>query len=130
MIFFALIFTSFIFGQNTTSPTVNGQGRKSPDELIPAKFPEGNKVFATLLSSKFTVTNIDCSVTGIQKTLIEFVVEKDGSINAIKTFGSNESLNKEAVRTIKSIVQKWTPATLNGENVRSKYTQPFSLVCQ
>ena len=62
--------------------------------------------------------------------MIEFVVERDGSIVEVVTSGSNASLNKEAIRIVQSIRQKWNPATLNGVNVRSRFHQIFRLVCE
>ena len=127
---FALVFSCYIFAQQTIETPPAEKAILKDDNVIAATFPQGNKFFSTLLYSKFIIDNVDCSVVGIQKTLIEFIVEKDGSTSNIKSFGNNESLNAEVTRTVKSIRQKWNAATLNGQKVRSKYKQPFKLVCQ
>jgi protein TonB len=62
------------------------------------------------------------------KVLVSFVVEKDGSLTDIKVlkdigFGTGA----EAVRILKK-GPKWTPAVQNGRNVRSTFTQSFSIV--
>lgn len=64
----------------------------------------------------------------VMKTTITFIVEKDGSISAIKASGADADFNSEAVRTIKSIKGKWAPAkNKQGEYVRSYFKFPISM---
>jgi protein TonB len=64
----------------------------------------------------------------LMKTTITFIVERDGSISAIKATGSNADFNEEAIRTIKSIKGKWTPGkNKRGESVRSYFKFPISM---
>ena len=127
----ALIFSSFFFAQNftKTSPQIK-RDVILEGELIPATFPDGLQAFTSLLYSNFIVGNIDCSASGIQRTIIEFVVERNGAMMDVKATGTNKSLNKEAIRLVRSIQERWTPATVDGANVRSIYKQPFALVCE
>lgn len=64
----------------------------------------------------------------VMKTTVTFIVERDGSISAIKATGSNADFNEEAIRTIKSIKGKWTPGkNKRGESVRSYFKFPISM---
>ncbi len=61
--------------------------------------------------------------------VVKFVVEKDGTTSNF-TIDRTPSplLDQEAIRVISAIPGKWTPAKINGENVRSyvKYSVLFS----
>lgn len=60
------------------------------------------------------------------KVVIEFVVNKDGSIVDPKVIKSlDASCDKEAMRVIKAM-PKWTPGKQRGKPVRVKYTVPVS----
>ena len=66
------------------------------------------------------------NITG--KVIVEFVVEKDGSISSqnIKVLKSpHKSLSKEAIRLIKN-GPKWIPGKLKGVPVRTKRVMPIS----
>lgn len=62
---------------------------------------------------------------GIQgQVLVEFIVEKDGSVSNVKAVrGDDYDLEDEAVRVV-AASPKWKPATLGGEKVRVKYVIP------
>lgn len=64
-----------------------------------------------------------------QRTVIEFIVEKDGTLSDIKAVGNNNSLNREGIRIVNSIKDKWSPGIVKGKNVRMKFRQPLTLVC-
>ncbi len=64
----------------------------------------------------------------VMKTTVTFIVERDGTISAIKASGSNTEFNDEAIRTIKSIKGKWIPGkNKKGESVRSYFKFPISM---
>ena len=69
----------------------------------------------------------EAKVKNIQgRVLVEFVVEKDGSITEATVVKSvDKLLDDEALRVI-SIMPKWSPGTQRGEAVRVKYTVPIS----
>lgn len=102
---------------------------KPKTESTSANFPSGNLAFQQLLAKNFNGRNVECEISGSQSTMIEFTVEKDGTVSEITSKGSNQSLNTEAVRVVKSINMKWNPATSGGENIRSKMSQPFKFMC-
>ena len=62
---------------------------------------------------------------GIQgRGIVQFVVEKDGSITNVKILRSvDPELDKEAVRVV-SAMPKWKPGTQRGEAVRVRFTVP------
>ena len=64
---------------------------------------------------------------GIQgRVLIQFIVEKDGSISEAKVIKKvNEHLDAEALRVIGEM-PKWTPGKQKGEAVRVKFTLPVT----
>ena len=64
---------------------------------------------------------------GIQgRVLIQFIVEKDGSISEAKVIKKvNELLDAEALRVIGEM-PKWTPGKQKGEAVRVKFTLPVT----
>lgn len=59
------------------------------------------------------------------RVILQFVVEKDGTVNNIKVLrGVNEPLDKEAMRIVRGM-PKWTPGKDKGREVRCKYTIPI-----
>lgn len=84
---------------------------------------------------EFLSTNIrypQCSEeNGVEgKILINFVVEKDGSISSIKTVSGNDYyLEMEAERVVK-IMPNWIPGRTNKGTVRVKYTLPVTFRLQ
>ncbi len=66
------------------------------------------------------------NITG--KVIVEFVIEKDGSISSdnIKVLKSpHKSLSKEAIRIMKN-APDWTPGRIKGIRVRSKKVLPIT----
>lgn len=62
------------------------------------------------------------------KVFVNFTVEKDGSITAVKVIrGVHELLDKEAIRVVKSF-PKWKPGKQRGKSVRVSYNIPISFV--
>ena len=68
------------------------------------------------------------SISGL--VLVSFVVEKDGGLSNVKvTRGIDPSLDKEAIRVVKSM-PRWNPGKQNGAVVRVKYTLPVQFKLQ
>ena len=62
-------------------------------------------------------------ITG--RFIVEFVIEKDGSVSQVKATGDAHSLlMKEALRVISSS-PRWAPGKIDGKPVRMHYTLPF-----
>lgn len=93
---------------------------------IEAKFNGGIDAFRNKVVGNFDTGSFEGS-GDLMRTVVTFIVEKDGTISNIKANGENSQFNKEAEKTIRSIKGKWTPAKLNGENVRSYFKFPISM---
>lgn len=89
-----------------------------------AEYPGGTEALM-----KFMMTNLKypetCRKDGIQgRVVIKFVVNTDGSIvDMEETRSPHADLTAEAMRVIKSM-PKWTPATVGGKTVRSRFNLP------
>lgn len=114
---------------------------KVPDEVIEdneifkivEKMPEFPGGMAACL--KFLANNIKypaiAQESNIQgKVIIQFVVNKDGSIvDPVVVRSVDPHLDKEALRVI-SMMPKWTPGMQRGKPVRVKYTVPVTFRLQ
>lgn len=69
---------------------------------------------------------------GVQgRVVVQFVVEKNGAIGQVKVVrGKHPDLDKEAMRVVKKIPKKFTPAKQNGQTVRSWFTLPVMFKLQ
>ena len=80
---------------------------------------------------KYISTNVkypkEAFEKGIQgRVVVQFVVEKDGSINEVKVVKKvNEHLDAEAIRVVNAM-PKWKPGKQKGEPVRVKFTLPVT----
>lgn len=91
-----------------------------------AEFPGGINQFRNRVSSNFDPSAMDGG-EGTLKTEITFVVERDGTLTQVKATGPNSDFNREAERTVKSIRNKWSPAKINGQNVRYRFRLPLTM---
>lgn len=91
-----------------------------------AEFPGGINSFRNKVGGSFDTSVMDGD-EGTVKTEVTFVVERDGSITDVKASGSNSTFNAEAIRTVKSIKNKWTPAKINGQAVRYRFRLPLTM---
>ncbi|QOW10830.1 energy transducer TonB [Kaistella flava (ex Peng et al. 2021)] len=91
-----------------------------------AEFPGGINKFRSSVQNNFDTGAMDGD-EGVVKTTITFVVERDGSITDVKAEGSNKTFNAEAIRTVKSVKNKWSPAKINGQSVRYRYRLPLTM---
>ena len=92
-------------------------------EQMPS-FPGGMGALMSWLSQniKYPVIAAENGVQG--RVIVQFVVEKDGSITDVKVAKSvDPSLDKEAARVVGSMPH-WIPGKQNGSAVRVKYTVP------
>ncbi|MBO4690978.1 MAG: energy transducer TonB [Paludibacteraceae bacterium] len=95
------------------------------------EFPGGQQALFKYLSEnvKYPVIAQENGIQG--KVVCQFVVNKDGSIVDVVVVrsGGDPSLDKEAVRVIKSM-PKWNPGKQSGKTVRVKYTVPVNFKLQ
>ena len=89
-----------------------------------AEFPGGINAFRGKVQSNFDGSAMNGD-EGTVKAEVTFVVERDGSITDVKATGKNSDFNAEAIRTVKSIKTKWSPAKINGQSVRYRFRLPL-----
>ena len=94
-------------------------------ELKPS-FPNGLTALTQLLNENIKYP-AEAAKDGVEgRVIVEFVVEKDGSINNVRVVQSVDPLlDKEAVRVVKRM-PKWIPGKQNGVVVRVKYSIPIT----
>ena len=99
-------------------------------ETMP-EFPGGQQALFKYLSEnvKYPVIAQENGIQG--RVICQFTVNKDGSIVDVQVVrsGGDASLDKEAVRVIKSM-PKWKPGKQRGKAVRVKYTVPVNFKLQ
>jgi hypothetical protein len=92
-----------------------------------ATFSGGIESFRNKMINKFDGSGFE-GQGETMRTVITFVVEKDGTISGIKGNGTDAEFNKEAMRAIKSIGGVWKPAkNKQGESVRSYFKFPITM---
>ena len=93
---------------------------------VEVSFLGGINTFRNKVVNQFD-TSVMNGTGDVVKTTIVFIVEKDGSISEVKATGPNADFNREAIKTIKSVRGKWTPAKLDGQSVRSYFKFPITM---
>jgi hypothetical protein len=133
MIFF-LFYSSLVLAQEHKIATTelkelvmrDKNGKASIDAEKPASFPLGAMAIRDMISNNFRVWKVS-TTTEKESCEIFFIIDENGSMTEIRASGSNESFNREAVRALSKIKQKWIPAELNGEKVRYKFRIPLTI---
>lgn len=94
-------------------------------EIMP-EFPGGFSELMNFLTSNVNYPE-SAKTNNIEgRTLVSFVVEKDGSITDIEVLrGFDKDCDAEAVRVV-STMPKWKPGVKDGETVRCRFTLPFT----
>ena len=88
------------------------------------EFPGGLNALYSYIGEKFESLEVEETVT----VYLSFVVEKDGSITDIKILRSaTPSVDREAIRVLKSIRTKWKPGIKDGQSVRTLYKIPIKV---
>lgn len=126
-----LCFTS-AFAQGVP-PSVAANPDGSDNEVVSTaglqtqpEYPGGIKEFYKFVSQNFRMPEVDTDMTA--RILIQFVVEKDGSMSDFKVLKDpGFGFGDEAVRLLKSVPKKWKPAVQNGKLVRCRYVLPITL---
>lgn len=106
----------------------NQEGKEieySPVDVMP-EFPGGETALMEYISKNLKYPE-EMQKMGIQgKSVVYFVVMKDGSIGNIEILRSaTKGLDEEAIRVIKSL-PTWKPGLLDGEPVSVFYTLPVN----
>lgn len=92
------------------------------------EFPGGNDGLVHFIHNNAhlpSVSSLDSMVTG--KVLVEFIVEKDGSLSNIKILkGVGERYDQECSRLF-GRMPKWTPGKIGNHNVRTLMMIPITI---
>lgn len=120
--------------ETTTSAESTDQ---SPEALFTevetqAAFPGGQEGWRNYLMKNLdgTVPSKEGWKKGTYKILIQFVVEKDGTVNRVKAVNYEGSKTAEHCINLIKNGPKWTPAEQNGQAVSSIKKQPITFVVE
>lgn len=90
------------------------------------EYPGGLQELVTFLSQNLVYPKELAETCLHGRTVVSFIVEKDGSLSNIEEFRSpHHLLTEEAIRVVK-MMPKWKPAMKDGEAVRVKMLLPIS----
>lgn len=94
---------------------------------VEATFSGGINAFRNKVVSQFNTSGFE-GIGEKLSTVVTFIVEKDGTISAVKANGKNAEFSREAEKTIRSVKGKWTPAKIKGQPVRSYFSFPITMM--
>lgn len=103
---------------------VNPSTGTTTEERKQAEYPGGINVFMREVSQKIDIKRIKGG-PGQVRASAKFSVNTQGVIEKISITGSNENVNKEIERVMKSMTTKWTPGEYKGRPAEIFYTLPF-----
>jgi len=114
--------------QPTPPAKVSDNHIASGDELASeAVFTGGIDSFRNKVINNFDSSGFEGN-GDTMKTVVTFIVEKDGTISGLKANGKDVEFNNEAIRTIKNVKGLWKPAkNKQGEAVRSYFKFPITM---
>ena len=125
IVLFILVFSGFVFGQ-VKDTIIDGEKVEIYSSIEKeAVFSKGNAEFQRLIAENFRLKKIRAN--SLITCEIKFIVERDGTLNNITATGENESFNKEAIRAVTKIKEKWIPATINGQAVSERFKIPLTI---
>ena len=116
---------AFISNQKKENSTISTSEKVSITE-IPAEYPGGMNELRKQVSQIFYFDALLPDVSKIS-TNIHFIVEKDGTISAVRANGDNFVFNRQAEIAVYLLPEKFTPAFLNGEKVRYSFRVPLTM---
>jgi len=122
LLFLTLFLSIGIFSQEA----VQTKELASKEFDVAAEYEGGITKFRDAFQKRFDSKN-DFKGSGTYQTLITFIVDEKGLISQVFATGKNDSFNTLAINAIKKIKGKWTPATLNGNPVKSRYKFPLTM---
>ena len=129
LLLIGIVIPSFFYAQDKQNGNaVQGKDAEYAFEQLEVKpeYPNGNEGLGKYLSEniKYPKKALKNGVSG--KVFVQFVIDKTGKVtNVVAVRGVEKSLDKEAVRVIKSM-PKWKPGMKDGQPVKVKYTIPIN----
>ncbi|WP_445431991.1 energy transducer TonB [Chryseobacterium indoltheticum] len=134
-----IILTGFVFGQNIPVPPAMPSIPKKIENIHvttvcpdypdhEAYFPNGTETFIKKLENAVLLDSVKTNNgENTLKAILNFIVERDGSIAEIEVIGSDMNFNTVVKKSMKQINGKWIPAKHNGNFVRSKLKIPITI---
>ena len=89
-----------------------------------AEYPGGLQKFRQAIMKDFNASKI--TGKGMLASETTFVITTEGRITDIKYTG-NAALGNEMVRVLSNIKERWIPAKINGQPVKSNYRLPMNM---
>jgi len=132
---FVCVLSLFVFSAETNAQKVRD---KSDYDIMISKcinksiekqpeYPGGIEEFYKLIGMNFKVPAEASKQKLVGKAIIEFMVERDGSLSEFKIVKDlGYGIGNEAIRTIK-LSPKWIPGTIDGKPARVLYTLPITI---
>lgn len=114
------------YGQLNELALTHRDGKIRMEAEQPATFPLGADALRNMIANNFRMRKIVTTADQEFCTLI-FIVGKEGTIEHVKSVGSNLIFNKEAERALLKIKQKWTPGIMNGEKIYCRFKIPLTV---
>lgn len=105
----------------------NDQSAEFVDFETMPEFPGGQQRLLAYLSENVRYPRVAKENKIQGRVVCSFIVEKNGKINDVQVVrsGGDPSLDKEAVRVIKSM-PRWKPGTQEGKPVRVRFNIPIN----
>ena len=120
----------------TVNTTAMAQNKKAANDKVYDKvevmpeYPGGEQAMMNFVATnvKYPQAALDKNISG--RVMVQFVVEKDGSVTDVKTVkGIGGGCDEEAVRVLKAM-PKWKPGKEKGKAVRVQYLLPITFKLQ
>ncbi len=122
-----LLFIIFFLNVNVFSQeTIQTEDLATKEYDVSAKYEDGVDRFRKMFQKHFD-SKKEFKGSGTYETLITFIIDEDGSIIRFFAAGRDDTFNNLAIAAIKKIRGKWSPATLNGKPVKSRYKLPLTM---
>lgn len=128
IIFHAIIFFGFQIGfaQEKTN-TSNDILYDTKGIDVKPEFPGGMDAFYQFIGKHYNCPKVK-KLEG--KVYVNFVIEKDGSLTALKVLRDiGYGTGKEAIRVL-MLSPKWIPGEQNGQKVRCLFSLPISIIAR
>jgi beta-lactamase regulating signal transducer with metallopeptidase domain len=135
MVSFVCVMSLFVFSSETIAQKV--KDKSDYDKTImndindsiekQPEYPGGIEEFYKLVGMNFKIPAAASKQKLEGKAIIEFMVERDGSLSEFKIVKDlGYGIGNEAIRTIK-LSPKWIPGSINGKPARVLYTLPITV---
>ncbi len=96
---------------------------------VKPQFPGGEAEFIKQFNAKIDLAKFKDAAGKTLNVYANFIVEKDGSITAIKILRDpGYGIAKETEQVVKNIKTKWTPGMYNGKPIRTNYIIKLTIV--